>query len=71
MALYDNKSQKGKAQENMGREQAKMAREGYASGQKLSNKDRIKLAAAGARNQMEGRMALNRLKKNQHTDSNN
>lgn len=71
MALYDNKSQRGTAQENMGREQTKMAREGYAGGQKLSNKDRIKLATAGVRNQMEGRMHVNRLKKNQTTDSNN
>lgn len=71
MALYDNKAQKGQAQENMGREQIKMAKSGKATGQKLSNRDRIKLSAAGARNMLEGRMAINRLKKNQHTDSNN
>lgn len=73
MAFYDSKEQKAKVKGMVGDRQVELAKTGKAMSipQKLSNRDRIRLAAQGTKKKLESRMELNRLKKNQSTDSNN
>jgi len=66
------KKGRAKEQHDIGEAQVKWAKHGKDSlGRKMSNKERLELSKEGIKNQMEARIKLGKLKKQQSTDDRN